>query len=69
MIACTQANVAAVAKLEKPTLRHFMQGFHLSRVTCDGPRWTLNTREGVTLSVIVNRHHGRLAVRITGGIA
>lgn len=71
MIACTQATIAAIVKAERPALLHFMQGFHLKSGTCerDPQRWTLSTREGVTLILKVSRTHNKRVAAYEDGSA
>lgn len=62
MIVCTHANLVAILRAERPALLHWQQGLHLTSATCEGRRWTLDTREGVTLTITVKRtSHKRIA--------
>lgn len=73
MIACTHAHAAAVARLEAPAIRRSMR-LHLTSASCEQRRgapvrWTIETRERVTLTIVVTEHDGRIRVAIVGGVA
>lgn len=71
MIACSEANLHATLVVARPTIRRM----HLTVTGAEcgrdeyGRYWLVRTRQGVTVSLAVERSHGKVAVRIVGAVA
>lgn len=72
MIVCNEANLHAALTAARPAIRRLhlhATGAHCGRDEY-GVYWQAMTRQGVTLSLVVNRTRGgKVAARVVGAVA